>query len=137
MADAAESVIFSGIQKGNVGAAKYYLSNNEQRYMSPAKVEQHRRFEGELINQLKSELPDVKEYPVFEHAFNKIHEFEKGYGDQFDPEFYNLIINKYAILFARFDGEIVEVFKASAEWKKDKEDLEGLTDNYLDENKSE
>ncbi len=62
MNDAAESVIISGIQNGDIKAAIHYLSHNHERYIRTERVRYYQYLDKENLKFMKKEIPDESQF---------------------------------------------------------------------------
>lgn len=76
--DVAEGVVIGGLQKGDLNAAKYWLSHNDQRYMSVEKSDQQSIVSRNKINNLKSKEYDKDD--LFKQLFEVLFEAEMEHG---------------------------------------------------------
>ena len=83
--DMAESVIIGKITEKDIGAAKFYLSHNDPRYMSPAKNTEQR------AQQRASQPQELEFVPLNPQTFN---EKQVVLGQEYEEKLRNLIIEE-------------------------------------------
>lgn len=119
MNDTAESVIIGGIQNHSIRAATFWLSHNEERYMSFEKAKHHQMLEAQLYEVMHNDLPE--DYPTtFEKLFDVMYDNQRSFGTKITEKMMRPLIE----LVFREDPSLIDLFYASYEgWKRDKEDL--------------
>jgi hypothetical protein len=84
--DMAESVIFGKMAEKDIGAAKFYLVNNEPRYMTPAKNHERR------TQQRKEDAAEELEFvPIDPQTFG---EKQRVLGEEYEDKLRELIIKE-------------------------------------------
>lgn len=118
MNDAAEGVIISGIQAGEMKSATYWLAHNEPRYASPAKARYLDAFNATLVEILEKPRPNDSQV-MFETMFDSFEVMEKS----LDAKEAKKIIDGYVKFAFREDMKLEEIFYASySEWKTSKDE---------------
>lgn len=114
--DAAESVIVSGIQRGDLKSAQYWLSHNNERYVPERRVKYFQYLEHFDLEFLKKEVPDDSEFErLFRHYFIE----EETYGKEEAKKRIEIILE----VVCQNDPQLKDVFYAAyTEWKDRKKD---------------
>ena len=122
MNDSAESVIISGIQKGDIKSAKYWLSHNDARYASDSQISYMKHIDKVTLELLKEPIPVSKE-ALFEKLFDLYEEMRTH-----KPPFKEAEIKKELdrhLDFMFFDcPEVKDIFyMALEEWRTEKDSI--------------
>ncbi len=116
--DAAEAVIIGGIQNKDMGASKFWLTHNSERFMHAERQKAHHDYMGRAEELLEYFDPADESEPqegTFEWIFQEIEKYEKKYG--FERAWKTL----KAPLTEHLENneQLIEVCKAAyLEWKK-------------------
>jgi hypothetical protein len=118
MNDAAEGVIVSKIQQGDFKAATYWLTHNNERYVSERRVKYFQYLEHWTLELLKQEVPSDSQ---FEKLFGHYFVMEELLGPARAREHMETILN----VACRHDAALKDIFYAAyAEWSNDKKDMD-------------
>lgn len=109
--DAAESVILTGIQNGDMRAAMYWLAHNNERYIPEDRVRYFQYLEKNQRLFLKNTTSDDSE---FESLFKGHFELEKLIGQKRAAEY----IAPFVEAVCHVDHSLIEIYQAAySEWK--------------------
>ncbi len=112
--DAAESVIISGIQNGDMRSSMYWLAHNKERYIDEKRVKYYQYLEQYERSIQEQEIPDES---TFEKLFEYRFDLESAFGSKFSDKYSEPLIN----IICRGDENLKEVFRSAyAEWKENK-----------------
>lgn len=118
MNDAAEAVIISGIQAGEMKSATYWLAHNEPRYASPAKIRYLNSFNENIVELMEKPRPNDSQV-MFETMFESFEIMEMN----LDTKEAKKIIDGYVKFAFHEDMKLEEIFYASySEWKTNKDE---------------
>lgn len=127
MNDIAESVILKKVQEGDLGASKYWLGNNNIRYMTKEKSWQHARAEKlEADEALRKHLPE--NFNIFDDYFMSYYILEGLNGEETTKEIMTPILK---LAFPE-DGMVDMYFVSYEFWKKSKLDNQETLDEVRD-----
>ena len=128
MNDSAEGVVISGIQKGDIKAAKYWLSHNDTRYSSQEQRGYMNHLNKITLELLKKPVPMSKE-SMFEKLFD-LYEEMRTYDPPFKESEIKKELDKY-LDFLFFDfPEVKNIFYATLEeWKNEKDSIKETREN--------
>lgn len=111
--DAAESVIFNGIQNGDMRASMYWLAHNSERYIPEERVRYFQYLENNLRTFLKNPVPDDS---VFESLFKGHLELERLLGQKSAAEHMAPLV----AAACHIDPALIEIYQSAyLEWKND------------------
>lgn len=115
MVEVAENALLQNVNKGDMGAIKYFLSHNEQRYMTVEKSDQQGFVYRTKQIALKTPIKDGEDF--FHDLYKHMHLMEEGLGMK--PDF----VTEWVQTMFRFvweqDSDLKEVFLAGyPEWKR-------------------
>ncbi len=118
MNDAAEGVIMTGIQNGDMRAAIYWLSRNCERYVDSDQARYFQYVQSQTMQFLRDK---THEPSIFEVLFKLYYEMEAVMG----YEFAKMKIGPLVEYSFHIDKKLIDIFYASyEEWKKDKMGIE-------------
>ncbi len=118
MNDAAEGVIMTGIQNGDMRAAVYWLSHNNERYVDADQARYFQYVQNQALAFLREKTPPDS---IFEVLFNLYFEMELNVG----IEFADMRMKPLIEYTCHIDANLMAIFYASyAEWKTNKLEIE-------------
>jgi len=118
--DTAESVIMAGIQNNEFKAAAFWLTHNEERFMSLEKGKYNQMLSKRLVDVLDMDkMPE--DYPT---TFEKIFEIHRKFEDEYPAKLIRDLMTPVVQLLCHEDKHLIDIYYASyIEWRNNENDL--------------